>query len=427
VTQEFKNDNLSAIVEKLPNCQAKFKVNLTPAYAKELKLKAAKSVSKEVAIPGFRKGKAPEDIIAKQYGKYIDQEFKEIAVKAAYVDTAGLSKIFPLQQNSGIDLQKFTPAQDGSVEITYQYEIFPEVKDVELDSIKIEPVASEPITQAQIDQTIREIQLYHADWKVIEDRPVQEGDFVVVDIDVLGDHPFKAYENSRFQVKEKWMPEWARKLVLGLKINESAEGLSENEKNEVNFEPRTCRITVNMIQEANLPELSDELAKKAGANTADDLMTNIKKQLEFAQKKDIQQKLRDQVKAILIENNSLDIPQSDLKNLEEDCRKMVDQDKDFFKSPQEMQDYKAKLFENGKGVLKLAYLLPHISGQLNLPMPSEQEIQQRLIEILTQHYMQTRQTVEEKDIQMLQQKIKRDLIHENVLDKLIEKNLTPAS
>ena len=59
----FSTEELTVNVEHLPHCEIKFSVHTQPALIAQAKEKAKKQVSKEVSIPGFRKGKAPLDMI----------------------------------------------------------------------------------------------------------------------------------------------------------------------------------------------------------------------------------------------------------------------------------------------------------------------------------------------------------------------------
>lgn len=410
-------------METLPNCTLRYKVSVEPQFVKELRAKAVKAVSKEVSIPGFRPGKAPEDLIEKQYGKFVEKEFREIATQNVVSEVIKLAKLYPLQREGGVSLDKFD-ADDNKVEITFSYDTFPTVPEVILDNIPFDAVAKEDVKEEEIEKTLKEIRLYHATWKEITDRPAQPSDFVVIDIDVIDEPAFKAYENSRFHIIEKGMPQWAQKIVIGLSRGESGEGMSEKEgEAEVDFVPRLCRITVNLIQEAELPEMTDELAQKAGVQTVEDLKKNIRLQLETEKKKSQVNSMRMQARDYLINNYNFDLPVTDIKNLEADCKKLLERDKANFKTEAEMKDYSEKLFENGKGVIRLAYLIPHLANQLSVPMPSEDEANSRMVEVLTQYYLKTQSQVPEDQFPSIFQKIQRDLLAEHTLDKLIEKNV----
>lgn len=420
--KEFKNTHLKGEVERLPQCKLRFKVHVEPDRVKELRNKALKAVNKEVSIPGFRPGKAPENLVEKQYSKYIDQEFRQKSANQIVQDVIELTNYWPLKRGEGVTLEKFQPNEQG-LELIFNFETFPEVPDVDLSLLELPNLPQEEVRPAEIEQLLKEIQLYHAEWAEITDRPVQEGDFVVIDIDVLDEPHFKAYENSRFHVIEKGMPDWARKLVIGLKTGESVEGMSEKDEHSgEHFKPHSTRITVHLIQSANLPPLDDALAKKAGAPTVEELRVNVEKRLESEKRETRQEELRMKARAFLLENYPFDLPATDLKNLDNDCQKLIARDKGNFKTAEELAAYKERLYRNAQGVVRLAYFIPHIAEQLELPPISEQEISKRMMQTISYHYLQTQERIPEDQYPFIYNKTHRDLLQQNVLDKMIEIN-----
>lgn len=420
----FTAKSYSGTVEHLPNCVSRFTITIDKDEVSALRHRAMKVINKEVAVPGFRKGKAPDDLIEKQYGKHVESEFREIAVKSACNAAIEETKIYPRKNDVGIELEKVTPLDDGKYEVIFRYETYPVVPDANADNIKLEPVEAKKVTEADIEETIRQIRIYHGHFHEVRDRPVQEEDYVVVDIDVIDEPPFKAYENSRFQVVEKGMPAWTRKLVIGKNIGDTVEGMSEKDENApADFIPRKCRVLIRDIMTAHLPEIDDELARKAGANTIEDLKKNIEAQKTKQSADERQMALRNQVKDFLKASYEFDLPASDLKGIEEDCKRLINRDKDQFKTPEDIKAYKEKLFENGKEVLKLAYLIPHIGTQLNIAMPNEQEVTQRMIQVITQYYYETGEKIPEESFERIHGNIRRELVHEKVLDELIRRNM----
>src|SRR5262249_7600353 len=151
--------------------------------------------------------------------------------------------------------------------------------------LKLHPVKLQEVTQKHIDETIENIRLHHAEWETISDRPVQEGDFVNLDIDAIEEPGFNICKDTSFEVKEGKMGAWMRKLIIGLNVNESAEGISEKEKTNTeteceecvhnleaqDFKPTHCRLTVKTIKKAILPALDEALAKKVGCDSVEQL------------------------------------------------------------------------------------------------------------------------------------------------------------
>ena len=61
------NDNVTVTITKKPHCEIKFDIKVNPRPVAAAYQKALKNINKEVNIPGFRKGKAPEKLISEKY------------------------------------------------------------------------------------------------------------------------------------------------------------------------------------------------------------------------------------------------------------------------------------------------------------------------------------------------------------------------
>ena len=98
--QEFRTDTIRVTVSKKPGCHAHVTAIVEPTAVKASYEKALKNVSREVSIPGFRKGKVPRDILIKNYASYIDREFKDICLQTAFEEVINLTKLRPLSKHS---------------------------------------------------------------------------------------------------------------------------------------------------------------------------------------------------------------------------------------------------------------------------------------------------------------------------------------
>lgn len=128
----------------------------------------------------------------------------------------------------------------------------------------------------------------------------------------------------------------------------------------------------------------------------------------------------------LFEQCHFDLPGEDMKKLESDCLQMTERDLGSDKPAEEINAHKEKLIENGKKVIRFAYMVPYLANLLGIKRPSADLVNQRMYRIVMEHYMRTMEKVPEEDYPALFQRIERDLLTEEVLDKIIEKNLKAA-
>ena len=98
--QEVSNDNIKVVVTKTPGCRVTFDITVAPTGTQSAYTKAVRSVNKEVSLPGFRKGKAPEKLVIQHYGKHVDREWRNMVLNYAFEQAIELTKLSPLHQEA---------------------------------------------------------------------------------------------------------------------------------------------------------------------------------------------------------------------------------------------------------------------------------------------------------------------------------------
>ncbi len=324
---EFKNDNLTVHIAREPGAVVKFTIHVSPLATKAAYQKALKNVNKEVVLPGFRKGKAPEKFILEKYSKYVHDEQKEILINTGLQEALQLTKIFPFNKESVKLLKAPSISNEKGSEFAIQFEANPVVPHIDPQEISLKSTPQKAITDKDVDDAIQEVRLYHAEWKEVSDRPVQEGDFVNLDIDSLEEGGGELCKDTRFEVKEGKMGTWMRNVLIGQQVQNSVEGVSEEEPetcascgteghehhhhhHNPDFKPTKCKITIKTIFETKLPELDDLLAKKVGLKEIGDLRPRVKEDLERQSREAARSYLRRQLRQKLLDKYPFDLPAS---------------------------------------------------------------------------------------------------------------------
>lgn len=304
-------------------------VAISPLAAQAAYQKAIKMVSKEVSVPGFRKGKAPQDMIIKNFGTHVDREWREIALQTALHDACRLTKIFPFKENSVKNGSlKSISLQDGAT-MSYVYEAFPEIPSVNPQELTIKTVARKPVTDKDIATALENLRLQHAEWHDINDRPASERDYVDIDIDTVEEPVRSICKNTRFQIEEGKMGEWMRQLLIGMSPGQSGEKMSEREDTESeckqceegeehhhehdHFKPTMCRITLNAIKKPTLPDIDNEFAKKFNIDSLEKLKERIADDLNKQADEEYTNALRGKMERAILDKYNFDVPSSLVK------------------------------------------------------------------------------------------------------------------
>lgn len=311
-TIEHASENYKVAAECNPGCQVKFTIHVSPGATKSLREKAIKSVNKEVSLPGFRKGKAPIELILKHYAPHVEREWKELLLQTSFNEAMDLTKLYPFKKESVRNAQiKSHSLEEGST-IVINFEAVPHVPDVNIEEIEIEKANAEPIQEGKVDQIIQDIRYQFADWEPITGRAVEEGDFIDVDIENMDEPGTFVCKDTRIEVKEGKIGKWLLDLLIGMNVEESKESVSKQEpgQDNPNFRPTKCKVTVKGIQKSVLPEVNDELAVKAGVKSAEELRAKIEQNLVNAQENEARKKNRERIEKAIIGKYSFEIPES---------------------------------------------------------------------------------------------------------------------
>lgn len=352
VIHNFHSDKFNVEVKTAPKCRVTLVVKANPKLMHEAKQDAVKQVAKEVSIPGFRKGKAPAGIIESKYPGAIAQAWDKTFADTAFKESQSLAKIPVLNNSSRISYQ-VTTLTENQGEISFQFEREPEVPAIDYAKFSLKADKPAEISEEKVQETIKGIQMFYARWEQIHDRPIKEGDFVVLDIDDIDqDPPVQAFSNSRFEVREGKMAGWMIKAILGKNRDESIETVSEPDAHETEevkkqFQPKKVKIHVKGIEEAVLPLINDDLAKKVGVPSVDVLHTQVKKLLTKQAADDWQRDLRDTLADQMLDTIVFEVPAS---MLEKEANFRLSQQ---FRQPNFAKKWKEEMSEAEKEAKKL--------------------------------------------------------------------------
>lgn len=238
-------------------------------------------VSKQVRIPGFRPGKAPANLVLKQFGKAVNDEFKQKVVGKAYRDGIKESKLDVIQV---VNVQEGDIAPDKFAGIVITVDIRPSFELPELAGI---PVTVTPVeaTDEEVSKAIDALRGERADFKAVE-RAAQKGDYVKLSYEgsVDGKAILEIAPDKQIygKVPQTWEEVEGENEGLIPGLGKQLAGLKTGDKKDltVNFpadfkgaealagKTAVYAVEVLEIRERALPELNEEFFK---SNQVDDL------------------------------------------------------------------------------------------------------------------------------------------------------------
>ena len=315
-SQEFKSDHVTFTATREPECIAKYEVKVSAEIVKQARKKALRTISKEVSLPGFRKGRAPDHLILKKFPKPVEEEWQKAIANAAFNECQKLSDIPLLSNDAHISFNIDKHSLEEGAEMTYSFETEPVIPEIDPATITLEEIKLQPINDKKIQETLGDIQMFFAEWEKVTNRKAKVGDFAVIDIDIIEtETPQKALSSARFEIQKEKMAKWMFEIIVGMKPEEVKEGVSQpdpdaSEKEKEETPPKKVRVTLRHLEQPKLPEIDDAFAEKLGAKDAKELMENLEKLLK-KREEDLQQRgYREQIANYLLKECPFELPKT---------------------------------------------------------------------------------------------------------------------
>jgi len=231
---------------------------------------AASDMAESLRVPGFRKGKAPVPVVIARVGREaVWQEALRGHLDSWFWSAAETSGIRPVASPE-VEFEDM-PDDGGSFKFTATVSVMPKPKLADWTTIEV-PYAEPEVPAELVDHELERLRETVAELAPVEDRPVAEGDTVVLDI--LGE----GVPAQRDYVTEVG----ADRLVN--EIDDALPGMKKGETKTVEIAateaPLPVEVTVNEIKEKVLPEIDDELARSATEfETLEELRAEIETRL----------------------------------------------------------------------------------------------------------------------------------------------------
>ena len=300
-------------IEKTQNAnEVKLEIKIEAQKFEEAIKKVYFKSAKYFNIPGFRKGKAPQHIVEKYYGKEIFYEdaFNEV-VPEEYEKALEENKIDAVSRPK-IDIITMEKGQD--LVFTATVETKPEVKLGKYKGIEI-PKIEYNVKDADIDEQIKQMQEKNARLVSVE-TPVEKGNITVIDfegfIDGVAFEGGKA-ENHELEIGSGSFIPGFEDQIIGMKVDEEKDinvtFPKEYYSKELAGKDATFKVKLHEIKKKELPELDDEFAKDVSEfDTIKELKNSIKEKLEKQNTDREKYEKQDTVLKAVCEEAKVDIP-----------------------------------------------------------------------------------------------------------------------
>ena len=301
-------------LEKTKNAnEVEFEITIEAEKFEDAIKKVYFKSAKYFNIPGFRKGKAPMQIVEKYYGKEIFYEdaFNEVAGEA--LEEAVSENKVDIVSRPEVDIKQMEKGKD--LIFTAVMQTKPEAQLGKYKGIEI-PKIEYNVSEDDINHELEHMQEHNSRLISIEDRPAENGDTVNIDFEGFVDD--KAFDNGKAEDYDlelgsnTFIPGFEEQIV-GMKIDEEKDIKvtfpEEYYEKSLAGKEATFKIKLHEIKKKELPKLDDEFAKDVSEfDTLKELKDDIKAKKEKQNKDKEKYETEEAIVKALCENVKVDIP-----------------------------------------------------------------------------------------------------------------------
>lgn len=272
-------------LEKQEHNVVKFNIEISAKDAVEAYNRASQRISQHVNIPGFRRGKAPRNVIEQHVGAdRIKYEALEGLLPKAFQQAIQDNKLDVISQPT-VDSYDFNVGED--LKLTATVEVRPEFDLKEYKGLTVdveEYVIPEDAYQKSLDNMLDRAVTY----ELVVDRPANKDDLVKFDFEGFTNGEKIEHGDGKNYTLDlahsRFIPGFAERLVghsVGEEFDINVNFPEDYHEEKLKGAPATFKIKIHEIKQKVRPELNDEFAKKIGFDNVEALEKDIK---DFLQK-----------------------------------------------------------------------------------------------------------------------------------------------
>ncbi len=301
-------------VEETKNAnEVKLEVTIEAKKFEEAIKKVYFKSAKYFNIPGFRKGKAPMQIVEKYYGKEIFYEDAFNEVVPGELEEAVKENKLEVVSRPDIDVKQIEKGKD--LIFTAVFQTKPEAELGKYKGIEIEKVEY-TVSEDDVNHELGHMQEHNSRIITIDDRPVESGDITVIDFEGFVDgKPFEGgkAEGHELEIGSNQFIPGFEDQIIGMEIDSEKDIKvkfpDEYFSKDLAGKDATFKVKLHEIKKKELPELDDEFAKDVSEfDTLEDLKEDIRNKKEKQCKERSKYETEDNAIKEVIKNLKVEIP-----------------------------------------------------------------------------------------------------------------------
>jgi trigger factor len=299
---------VKSAVEPLSPTRVKLTVEVPFEELKPSLDAAYKKIAQQVNVPGFRRGRVPQQVIDQRIGRgvVLDEAVSE-ALPQFYFQALQENDVQALSQPQ-VDIGDYSAGT--TLEFSAELDVRPAITVPDYEGIEVS-VDDTEVTDADVDEQLQALRARFGSLSTVE-RPAGDDDFVTIDLAAYEDGELIEEAQATgmsYQLGSGTLLDGLDEAVTGLSAGESATFTSSLLGGDREGQPVDVEVNVQAVKEQQLPELDDEFAQTASEfDTVDELRADLRERLERGKRMEQAGAARDAVLEALLERVEVPLP-----------------------------------------------------------------------------------------------------------------------
>lgn len=304
---------MKSTLNELSGCKKELQMEISSEKASQEFEKTVQKYAQKAKIKGFRKGKAPKDLIKRLFHSEIKSSVIDTLVPKALQQELKNKDINPV----GMPVIKELHFEEGEpLQVKAQFEVWPDFELPDYKNIKVEKKKAS-VSQKEVENSLKELQMRSAQYIPIEKRGIKEGDYVVAEFKGKdkSTNKFLPTEKANFLAGHENNPKQLNENIMGMKPQEEKtfEISYPQDHSNQRLAGKDIEYTVKIlsVKERKLPEINDDFAKDLGDyDNLDNLKSNIREGLKKSKERDQKNELANEIIQKISDLLNLDLPET---------------------------------------------------------------------------------------------------------------------
>ncbi|HZE98348.1 MAG TPA: trigger factor [Planctomycetota bacterium] len=434
--EEQKKFSPKSEVKEVGPCKLQISIEVSADRVQEEIDHKYKDLNDSMALPGFRKGHAPRNVLERKFGKALLDDLKFELLSGSFEEVKEEKKLEPVGEPE-LEADKITLEEGKAFVYEMKIEVRPTFEIKTYEGLKVSKPAV-AVEEKDIESVLKGFQESKAELIPAEDNIAREGDQLTADFTLVVDgKDLDTGENNAvfltpdIQFFGKELPEFY-KAIVGKKVGDVAEApvkLPDDFGDKAHAgKDAIIRATLKGVKNKKLPPVDVDFAKKHfDMDTVDELKADIRKRIEREKEAAGRAAMGEKLVEELVTANDFPMPEGLIKSGTEEALRRAQLDLAMKGVPEDqiakvMEQDKTNSRENMAKALKAHFILEHLAGKEKI-FVTEDQVEERVGQMAAQYGKwphEMKAYLEERGLlTQLRRSMREELVKEFLLSKAV--------